>query len=351
VPLARLADLNSLMVFARVVEAKSFSEASRQLGMPLASVSRRVAELETRLGVRLLERSTRRLRLTDIGLAVFEHAHRTLEVREAVESIISDHQSQVAGVVRLSAPLGVSESLLSPAISAFRAKYPQVRVQVLITDRDVDPLSDGVDLMIRAGLIKDCTMISRRILTYRRCLVASPGYLKSHNPLRVPQDLSSHPMITFADSKGETMWTMMRKEDHAKTAVTFTPHLCMNDFAGLIPALLAGEGVGDLPPFVRADLLRDGRLVEVLPAWQFAQSILSIVHAGHRLLPRAVRLFKEHIGAFAAKLYPELQAVYLSAEGAARSQAFGGSDWNKHGGRVPVRGLPAPEESAAVGLG
>jgi DNA-binding transcriptional LysR family regulator len=129
-----------------VVEAKSFSEAARRLKMPLASVSRRVADLEDQLGVRLLERSTRSLRLTDIGTEVLEHAQRSLEVCEAVDNIVSNHQASVAGLLRLSAPPNVSESLLSPLVSAFQASYPGVRVQALITERHVDHIADGIDL-------------------------------------------------------------------------------------------------------------------------------------------------------------------------------------------------------------
>jgi DNA-binding transcriptional LysR family regulator len=156
-----MTDFNALMIFAAVVEAKSFSEAARRLKMPLASVSRRVADLEDQLRVRLLERSTRSLRLTEVGTAVLEHAQRSLEICEAVDNIVSNHQASVSGLLRLSAPPNVSESLLSPLISAFQASYPNVRVQALITERHVDHIADGVDLAFRVGVLRDSSLVAR----------------------------------------------------------------------------------------------------------------------------------------------------------------------------------------------
>ena len=148
-------DLNALIVFAKVVEAKSFSEAARRLGMPVSTVSRRVAELEDQLGVRLLDRSTRNLRLTDLGSEVLEHAQRSAEASEAVQNVVSNRQSSVLGTLRLSAPPNISDTLLGPLVTAFQASYPNVRVQILIAERYVDHIADGVDIAFRLGAVKD----------------------------------------------------------------------------------------------------------------------------------------------------------------------------------------------------
>src|SRR5258708_35768474 len=141
-----MTDLNSLMIFAKVVEAKGFSEAARRLKMPTSTVSRRVADLEDQLGVRLLERSTRSLRLTDVGSEVLEHAQHSAELSEAVDNIASNHLSNVSVELRLAAPPSISDSLLAPLVGAFQASYPNVRVQVFITDRIIDQIAEGVDL-------------------------------------------------------------------------------------------------------------------------------------------------------------------------------------------------------------
>ena len=153
-----MTDLNSLAIFAQVVEANSFSEAARRMKMPTSTVSRRVAELESQLGVRLIERSTRSLRLTDIGSEVLEHAQRSTELREAVNNIASNHLAHVSGTLRVSAPPSISDSLLAPLIVAFQAEYPEVRLQVFITERIVDQIAEGVDLAFWVGELEDSSL-------------------------------------------------------------------------------------------------------------------------------------------------------------------------------------------------
>src|SRR5258708_11043547 len=142
-------DLNSLMIFAKVVEVNGFSEAAARLKMPVSTVSRRIVELEEQLGVRLLERSTRSLRLTDVGSEVLEHAQHSAELSEAVDSIVSNHLSNVSGVLRLSAPPSISDSLLSPLVGAFQTSYPNVRGQIFVSGRFVDAIVQRIHLAFR----------------------------------------------------------------------------------------------------------------------------------------------------------------------------------------------------------
>src|SRR6266478_6340747 len=202
-----MTDLNSLMIFAKVVEAKGFSEAARRLKIPTSTVSRRVADLEEQLGVRLLERSTRSLRLTDVGSEVFEHAQHSAELSEAVDNIASNHLSNVSGVLRLSAPPSISDSLLAPLVGAFQASYPNVRVQIFVTDRFVDHIAEGVDLVFRLGALKDSSLVARKVLTYRHQLVASPAYLEKCKPPKTPQDLLGHRLFAFSYWTPENNWT------------------------------------------------------------------------------------------------------------------------------------------------
>ena len=297
-----MADLNSLMIFAQVVEANSFSEAARRLKMPTSTVSRRIAELERQLGVRLIERSTRSLRLTDVGSEVLEHAQRSTELSEAVGNIASNHQAQVSGTLRLAAPPSISDSLLAPVVGAFQAAYPEVRVQIFITERIVDQIAEGVDLAFRVGELEDSSLVARRILTYRHQLVASPEYLARCKAPKTPQDLLGHRLLAFSFWKPENHWQFTHAGTGEKQTLTFQPYLSINEYAGLAAALLAGTGIGDLPPIVQPEVLRTGRLVEVMPRWRFRTFHLSVVHLGNRYLPRPVRVFKE----FAAKMAPEL---------------------------------------------
>jgi DNA-binding transcriptional LysR family regulator len=301
-----MTDLNSLMIFAKVVEANSFSEAARRLKMPTSTVSRRVADLEDQLGVRLLERSTRSLRLTDVGSEVLEHAQHSAELSEAVDNIASNHLSNVSGILRLSAPPSISDSLLAPLVGAFQASYPDVRVQVLITDRIVDQIAEGVDLAFRVGDLEDSSLVARRILTYRHQLVASPDYLAKCKQPKTPQDLLGHRLLAFSFWKPVNSWTFAHTNGKNKETVAFQPYLSMNDYAGLATALLASTGIGDLPPLVQPELLRDGRLVEVMPKWRFRIFHLWVVHLGNRYITRAVRVFKEFAAQMAPTLFPTL---------------------------------------------
>jgi DNA-binding transcriptional LysR family regulator len=297
-----LADLNSLVIFAKVVEANSFSEAARRLDMPVSTVSRRIAQLEDHLGVRLLKRSTRSLRLTDIGSKVLEYAQRGVEIGEAIDSVVSYQLETVSGMLRLAAPPSISDSLLAPLVGAFQASYPNVRVDVLITDRIVDQFAEGVDLAFRVGLRIDASMVAQRLLVYRHQLVASPAYLKLVRRPDRPKDLLDHRLLAFSFWEPVRKWHFIHANQRDRETLTFSPSLAMNDYAGLAAALLAGAGIGDLPPLVQPELLRSRRLVEVMPQWRFRDFDLSLVHMKDRHIPRALRLFKE----LAAKMVPAM---------------------------------------------
>jgi len=299
-----MSDLNALVVFAKVAEANSFSKAAQRLNMPISTASRKVAELEDRLGVRLLERSTRKLRLTEVGTDVLEQALRCVEVTEAVESIVSNRSAQVEGTLRLSAPPNISDSFLAPAISAFQALYPAVKVQVLVTGRHVDHIAEGIDIAFRVGPLKDSSLIARRILRYRHQLVASPDYLSNFTAPEKPADLLQHRLLTFSQWAQENSWTFFNGKK--RQTISFQPALAMNDYAGLAKILISGGGIGELPAIVSPWHIQKGHLVEVMPQWRFRTIDLSCVHLGNRHTPTAVRLFKEFAAEIAPKLFTNL---------------------------------------------
>jgi DNA-binding transcriptional LysR family regulator len=299
-------DLNALALFAKVAEARSFSGAARQTGTPTSTVSRRIADLETLLGVRLIERSTRSLRLTDVGAEILRHARHGTEIVDAVESIVSHHRSEVAGFLRLSAPPSISDSLLVPLVTAFQELHPAVRVQLFITERTVDLIVDGVDLAFVVGAALDSTHIRRRLLSYRHRLVASPSYLAGRPLLLTPDDLVEQRLLSFAYGSANDRWLLRHENGRDTATVPLRPTLAMNDYMGIASALVAGAGVGELPPIVHPELVRDGRLVEVLPAWHLDTLDLSLVRIDNAYLPRAVRVFEEFAAERAPKVFPIL---------------------------------------------
>jgi DNA-binding transcriptional LysR family regulator len=303
-----VADLNSLAIFAQVIEANSFSEAARRLKMPTSTVSRRIADLERHLGLRLIERSTRSLRLTDVGSEVLEHAQHGAEIGNAVDNIASQHLSGISGTLRISAPPSISDSLLAPLVGAFQKTYPEVRVQIFITERIVDQIAEGVDLAFRVGELEDSSLVARRLLTYRHQLVAAPAYLRKHRPPKTPQDLLGHRLLAFSFWRPQNSWTFVNTRGKGRETLTFQPYLSINEYAGLASALLRGTGIGELPPIVQPRLLREGRLAEVMAGWRLRTFNLSLVHLGNRFIPRAVRVFKEFAADLVPKLFPDLPA-------------------------------------------
>ncbi len=297
-------DLNALAIYARVAELLSFSAAARRLDMPISTVSRKVAELEDSLGVQLIERSTRKLRLTDIGLEVLYEAQRSVEVAEAIDAIVSNRLAEVRGRVSISTPPSIADSLLAPLLSAFQSTYPLVSVQVMATQRFVDHIAEGVDIALRVGELKDSALVATPLLRYRRQLVASPEYLARHDPIECPQDLPDHRVLAFGTSVAGHRWSFVRGDEIETVEVK--PVLAMNDYAGLACALADGAGIGDLPPIVRPDLMSSGKLTEVMPDWRLNSETLSLVRLGNRHVPRALRAFIEFATTRARQMFPDL---------------------------------------------
>jgi DNA-binding transcriptional LysR family regulator len=299
-------DLNALVIFATVVECNGFSAAAKKLGMPVATVSRRVADLERDLGGPLLVRSTRSLRLTDFGTKVLDFAQKGAEMASEIASIATDHASGTSGHLRIAAPPSISDSLLAPVIRAFQREYPEIRIEAFITERVLDFVIDAVDLTFRVGAIEDSRAVARRILTYRHQLVASPAYLKKAGTPKTPDDLLKHRLLAFSFWRPQYSWQLFRADGKEERILEFDPYLAMNELIGLSCALRDGVGIGMLPPIVQPDLLRKGLLVEVMPNWRLETFHLSIVHPGHRYISKPARLFKDFAADCIPKLFPNL---------------------------------------------
>jgi DNA-binding transcriptional LysR family regulator len=301
-------DLNDLAIFAEVVAANSFSEAARRLHMPTSTISRRIADLESQLGVSLIIRSTRQLRLTDVGSEVLAVAKQSAELREAVGHIAANHTDRLSGTLRIAAPPSISDSFLAPLVGGFQTSYPEVRIQIFITDRVVDPITEGIDLAFAVADRHDPSHAVLDLLSYRHILVASPSYLAKHKTPKTPRDLRAHRLLAFSFWKPQNVWKFTNVRSKAKETLTFQPYLSINEYSGLASALLAGTGIGELPPIVQPELLRTGKLVEVMPEWCFTLYTLSIVHVGNRFVPKIARVFKDFALEFAPTLFPALRS-------------------------------------------
>lgn len=301
-----MTDLNALMIFARVVEAKSFSEAARRLNMPVSTVSRRVADLEEEFGTRLLVRSTRSLRLTEDGAKVIQQARSLAEINDGLDRVKADRRAEASGTLRLSAPPSISDTVLAPLVAAFHLDFPDVGVKVFISGRIGDAFADGADLEVKIGPRRDTELVRQPLISYRHQIVASPDYLRAATPVAVPRDLLDHPLLAFALPGIESAWTLTEVGGFGRQTLRFRPRLAIGDYAGLTSIMLAGGGIGDLPPIVQPDLMREGRLVEVLPAWMLPAFDLSLVHPPNRALSAPMRAFKDFAADMVPRLFPDL---------------------------------------------
>lgn len=292
-------DLNAMAIFAEVARTGSFSAAADNLSMALSTVSRKVATLENSLNVKLLERTTRRLRLTEIGAQYLVSCRRGLEGFNAANAMVEEIQSEVSGNLRISVPPNLAEDLFVPVIGQFQSRYPKARIQMFVTDRLIDFVKDDVDLSFRVGLFPDSPQVTLKMATYRHILVASPGYIAERGMPDHPSGLRDHRLVGFGFwGKPNLKWSLSGgKQTHD---FLFKPHISINDYSALQRAISLGQGVGELPSILCSDALRKRTLVEVLPDWRFPEIDLRAVHTGTKNLPRLARLFldacKEHVG-------------------------------------------------------
>lgn len=288
-----------MALYVRVVEAGSFSKAAAREGMPVSSVSRKIAELETALGVRLLERSTRQLRMTEIGQDYFESCRRGVTEFEAADSLVTQRQAEISGRLRISVPPSMSDLAIVPLVTAFQERYPKVTVHCLVTERYIDYIADGIDLSIRVGHPgnRDSNVVARTVDIHSPRLLASPTYLARVEQVTRPQDVVAHVHVAFSRWERPVVWTLT--SDHESVRIQPEPRLVLNDYAGVLQALVVGQGISELPSFLCKAALQQGHLVEVLPKWQFAGVKLAVAFPSNRNLSALVRAFKD----FCAKYF------------------------------------------------
>ena len=223
----------------------------------------------------------------------YERCRRGLEEFEAANLLVTDRQADVSGRLRISVPPSLSGSIFMPLIEAFRLLHPKTLVHCLVTDRHVDHIADGIDLSVRVGELKDSSLVARRLLRSRSVLVASPGYLKRRGEPAHPNELAEHCLVAFSRWDTTVSWTLARGDDIQK--ITIEPKIATNDYLGVQKAVADGQGISEIPLIVCGEGLKDGRLVEVMPSWQFVPVTIAAVYPSNRNLSRAVRLFRDYL--------------------------------------------------------
>ncbi len=273
-------NLNDLHLFVQAVEGGSFTEAGRRLGIPKSTVSKRVAELEKRLGVRLIQRTSRSFALTEIGKDVFDHAQASIIEAEMAESIVRNRLGEPSGTVRLTAAVPTAQFMLAEHLAELTVRYPKLKVSLHVTDRFVDIVQEGFDLALRSHRfpLADSTLVQRRIAVHPFLLVASPDYIAQYGKPERVEDIADHRAVM--PSLSDERWRLV-SQDGAEAVVAPRPVAAADEPMVLLKAAAAGMGMTILPTSVCNDALKDGRLVRLLPDWT-AGSVTTTILMPHR---------------------------------------------------------------------
>jgi DNA-binding transcriptional LysR family regulator len=300
-PVELFALLPDMATFARVVDAGNFSLAARQLGSTPSTVSRQIKRLEEALGTRLLERSTRSVRITESGAQVYRYCRDMVGAASGAIDAAGQGAGEPRGKVIVSAPVAFAKSVLHPLIPDFLRTFPDVDVQMIFADREIDPLRDEVDVVIRLTREPPLGLAARRLGTVKWLLCASPAYLERHGAPAVPRDLGRHECLFLGDTAGDNRWHFRR--DAESETVEVRGRYTANDVDARLWAAQDGLGIASLPDFAAADALQRGSVVQVLADWAFeARSYMGpiwLLYPPNRFLPSRVRVLLDY---FASRL-------------------------------------------------
>ncbi|ACC72493.1 LysR family transcriptional regulator [Paraburkholderia phymatum] len=296
-PTELFALLPDMATFARVVDAGNFSEAARQLGSTPSTVSRQIKRLEESLGTRLLERSTRRIRVTDAGAQVYRYCRDIVGAASGAVDVAGQSVGEPRGKVSISAPIAFARSVIHPLIPEFLRSWPDVDVQLVFADREVDPLRDDVDIVIRLTRSPPLGLAARRLGTVRWLLCASPAYLDAHGTPAEPRDLARHECLYLGETVDDNRWHFRRGTQTQSLEVR--GRYIANHAGARLDAALQHFGIASLPDFVAAQWLRQGDLVQVLAAWEFeARSYMGpvwLLYPPNRFLPSKARALIDYL--------------------------------------------------------
>jgi DNA-binding transcriptional LysR family regulator len=296
--------LQAMEIFVRVAERQSFSAAADDLNLSRQLVSERVADLEHRLGVRLLQRTTRRVSLTESGAAYLEKVRTGLAALEEAEAEAASLSARPRGTLRVNAPMSFGFKHVAPAVGDFLLANADVRVELTLNDRTINLVEENVDLAIRIGQLMDSSLIAKKLAACRMVLCAAPSYLKTHSAVKHPRDLAEHACLTFAYWTAGPEWAFTRKGEQASVRVE--SRLWCNNGEALVEAAAVGAGIVMQPNFIAGPAVREGRLVELLPGWRAPDLNIYAIYPPSQFVPAKTRAFIDHLTKhFAASSYWE----------------------------------------------
>lgn len=288
-------DLNDTLLFTKVIETGSFTAAARALGVPKSTLSRKVTELEKRLGTRLLKRTTRKLGLTEAGAVYFEHGARIARQLKEAESAVSQLNSTPRGWLRFTAPYSLGSDCITPLLPEFIKRYPEVRVDMRLGNEPMDLVASDIDLAVRIGTLGDSTLIARNLATIETHIYGSPDYLAKHGEPLHPEDLIHHRTLAYTKQQrgGEYTWLLLDGERELQAPIS--PVLVANDPPSLFTSVVAGVGLAMVPGPFGAAAVAQQRLRRVLTVWSGPTVEVNAVLPPGRLHAPKVRAFVDFL--------------------------------------------------------
>lgn len=287
-------DINAFLVFARVVEEGSFTAAAERLGESKSAVSKQIGRLEDSLGTRLLNRTTRRMSLTEAGAIFYDRVRRVVEEVEEARVAVSQLQATPRGTLRVSAPVSFGISHIAPVLPGFMTRYPDLHVDMALTDHQVDLVEEGIDVAVRIGALTDTSLIARRIRDYDRLVLASPDYWRQHGMPKHPSELSEHNCLTYAYFASGRTWRM-NDPAGGEISVRVGGSINANNGEVLLRAAEAGIGIIQSPSFICDEAIAAGKLVPALQEFGFEPVGLHAVFPHARNLSTKVRVFVDFL--------------------------------------------------------
>ncbi|UGV27720.1 LysR family transcriptional regulator [Rhodopseudomonas boonkerdii] len=281
--------LDSLRAFVKVVELGSFSEAGRQLRLSRSAISKYVGELEESLGVQLLNRTTRHASPTESGQAYFERTLTILADLDAADQAVAQAQSSPRGLLRVNAPMSFGTLQLGPAVADFMGACPELQIQLVLSDDQVDPMQGGFDVTLRIADLESSSLIARKIVAIDRAVCASPDYLQKHGTPKVPEELRRHVLLTYGFLLTGNQWKFTGKDGDHWIQPSWS--LCVNNAEVLRDAAVRSRGIALLPTFIAGDALREGSLKRILKGYKAPPLTLYAIYPPTRHLAVKVRLF------------------------------------------------------------
>ena len=291
-----LSDLDDFYCFAQVVEHGGFSAAERATDIPKSKLSRRVYNLEERLGVRLIQRSSRHFAVTDIGMNIYRHAQVMMNAAQAAHDLVDHLSTQPRGVIKISLPVSIAQNEMTKILPNFLKMYPEIKVQMMVTNRRVDIINEGFDLALRVrdNLDDDPNLVIRKLEAIEQHLFASQAYLNQYGDVKQPEDLTQHRILSMADEHLDQHIVVPDDQSQQKK-IRVNPIIMGSDLTMLAQLVSQDCGIALLPDSIVQDYLKSGELVRVLPEWKAPHGILHAVYPSRRGLLPAVRVFIDYL--------------------------------------------------------